>query len=518
MLALLGFTVEASAQSALRKTWDFREGFSSKTVNALKADQEEFGADKYWRNYEGDATKADDQHFWNASKDAKNADGFACTHNGGMEKVIPELDGLVLGMSNAKKFVITYNGVQAANEFESEGGPALGEMIPHGKSYVWLNGKNETIKFQAEVNQKIRIGIESHAVARNKLGEARGISLTASTGTLIPNFEGNPVPTYYTEYEWELTGTAGEIADLTIKSTNGCHIYFIIVGEGDDPNANKTKVGYLTAGNAQEEEAYLALVANEDNKVDVIDPASLTMDVMNAYDVTVVSPALPADNASVATLKSAIAFRPILNLNANLYAAWGLGEAAASQMNIGMLTSMKHDLLYGLEEGTDYEPADSVYALGVTTNETFDCVKLGEYFGDDDVVMTDGSEDNVVAIHAHNLFLNGYVYMPFNGATEAMAKILANAVSSLKASKSEVVKAPAPKIRFEYKNLATKVTMAMAASSYKMSRIYYTTDGSEPTEASTLFTDTLTVTEPTTFKAVCVADGYLLRPRFTVSP
>ena len=100
MLTLM-FAVTASAQSTLRKTWDFREGFSVKTVNALKADQEEFGADKYWRNYESDATKSDEQHFWNASKSAKNSDGFACTHNGGQEKVISELDGLVLGMSNA---------------------------------------------------------------------------------------------------------------------------------------------------------------------------------------------------------------------------------------------------------------------------------------------------------------------------------------------------------------------------------------------------------------------------------
>ena len=47
-LAMLALTcaVTASAQSTLRKTWDFREGFSAQTVNALKADQEEFGADK----------------------------------------------------------------------------------------------------------------------------------------------------------------------------------------------------------------------------------------------------------------------------------------------------------------------------------------------------------------------------------------------------------------------------------------------------------------------------------------
>ena len=264
---------QADAQG-LRKTWDFRDGFSTKTVNALKGDQEEFGDNKYWRDYESDATKADTQHYWNASGDFKNSDGFACTHNGGSEKVIPELEGLKLGATAAKKFVITYNGATYPNEFESDGGPALGEPIPHGNSYLWLNGKNETIAFQAEVNQTIRIGVESHAVNRSKLGEARGISLSTSTGSLNAQFSGNPVPTYYTEYEWELTGTDGEVATLTIKSTNGCHIYFIIVGEGDDPNANKTQVGYLTTGDATTEAAYEALTAVENVNVTAVNPTS----------------------------------------------------------------------------------------------------------------------------------------------------------------------------------------------------------------------------------------------------
>ncbi len=215
----------------LRKVWNFRNGFSQETVDALRTDFEQYGANTYWRNYEIEASNADDQHFWCASQEAKNEDGFAATHNGGNEKVIAELDGLKLGFTAPKKFVITYNGTTIPNELESEGGPALGEPIPHGTSYIWLNGKNETITFQAMVNQKIRIGVESHSVDATKLGEARGITLSASKGTLTAHFEGNPVTTYYTEYEWELTGEEGTVSDLTIKSTSGCHIYFIAVGE-----------------------------------------------------------------------------------------------------------------------------------------------------------------------------------------------------------------------------------------------------------------------------------------------
>ena len=84
-LTLLAVLVSLGANAqGLRKTWDFRNGFSQKTVNALKADQEEFGDSKYWRNYESDASKADSKHFWNASADFKNADKMACTHNGGV--------------------------------------------------------------------------------------------------------------------------------------------------------------------------------------------------------------------------------------------------------------------------------------------------------------------------------------------------------------------------------------------------------------------------------------------------
>ena len=62
LTALALLLTATSAQAQLRKTWDFREGFSVKTVNALKADQEEFGDNKYWRNYESDATKIGRAH------------------------------------------------------------------------------------------------------------------------------------------------------------------------------------------------------------------------------------------------------------------------------------------------------------------------------------------------------------------------------------------------------------------------------------------------------------------------
>lgn len=504
MLALLAVG-GANAQS-LRKTWDFTKGFSTKTVNALKADQEEFGDNKYWRNYESSAEKADEQHFWNASKDAKNSDGYACTHNGGVEKVIEELDGLVLGMSNAKKFVVTYDGAQKANEYFEEGKtPAVGEMIPHGKSYVWLNGKNETISFKAEVGQTIKIAVESHAVATNKIGEARGISLTASGGTLTAKFEGSPVPTYYTEYEWDLTGDPGAVADLTIKSTNGCHIYYIIVGEGDDPNANKTKVSYLTNGDATQETAYQKLAANTSLAVTAMDAATVTADALKANNVTVISPALPADHAAVAILKETLPFTPILNLNADLYAAWGYGEKAASEP-FALIKNLKSEMFADFVKDEDYIETDGLNGM-VFDAAQLTGVKPGDYFKGDDTLSIDISE-SVVYIHTHNPYHNGYVYLPQEATSSA--KLLANAIDMLKSSKAEVTQVSAPKIKLEYKNLNTNIELSMAASNLPKPHIYYTLDGTDPTTASTEFTDVINVTSACTVKAVAIAEGYTL--------
>lgn len=45
-LAML-MVLSANAQEAIRKSWDFREGFSSKTINALNADMNEYGPNKH---------------------------------------------------------------------------------------------------------------------------------------------------------------------------------------------------------------------------------------------------------------------------------------------------------------------------------------------------------------------------------------------------------------------------------------------------------------------------------------
>lgn len=498
-LTLLAVLVSLGANAqGLRKTWDFRNGFSQKTVNALKADQEEFGDSKYWRNYESDAAKADSKHFWNASADFKNADKMACTHNGGVEKVIEELEGLRFTSSTAaKKVVISYD------ESQSENADSPNGLYPYGKSHIWINGKNETIEFQANCGQQIRIGIESH-----KNTEARGISLTTSAGELTLE-SGEVTPKFFNECVWTLSGDASEVATLNIKTTNGCHIYYIIVGEGDDPNANKTKVAYLTEGNdGTAEAAYQALAANDMLNVSVTDlteKMARSHEFWSKFDAIVIGPSV---NTSAGEVKDLISFYPILNLNAKLYDVWGYGTATTVTEPIAVINNLKSNLFTGFEAGTDYLSEDETNFFQLS-DASYTGVTLGDFFVGDEIVASDISNSQVAAIHTHNLYHNAYIFMPAEAAIST-PKLLTNAIDALKSSKSEITKTSAPKITLEYKNLNTNILMAMAASNLPKPHIYYTLDGSEPTVSSTEYTEMLNVKAPCTVKAVAIAEGYLL--------
>lgn len=497
LFAMLLTAVGANAQTTLRKTWDFRDGFSKKTINALRADMDEFGTSGHWRNWEKSESAADERHFWSASGTFFDSEtGYPATFSGDKVTVIPELKGLSVkggGMSE-KHFVIVYD--EAQSEFES----SPNGVFPYGKSHIWINGGKKTLTFQAEVNQTIKIGVESH-----KNTEARGIELTTSTGSL-ELIEGNNKPITFNEAVWNLTGNDGDVATVTIKTTSGCHIYYIIVGEGDDPNGNSTTISYLTAGDATAEPVYQALAANENYVVTAVDAATVTVDALKANTVTVVSPELPADNAAVAVLKEAMPYTPILNLNADLYAAWGYGEAETADP-IAVINNMKSDLFADFVENEDFILADEETPAIVFEAASITGVKYGDYFAEDDTLACD-IEKSKVFIHAHNIFHNAYVYMPKEAA--AKAKLLFNAIEALRASKSVVDKAAAPKIKMEYKDKKTNITMAMATNNMPKAHIYYTLDGSEPTEASTEYKEMITVTEETTVKAVAIAEGYLL--------
>lgn len=506
-------SISANAQK-VRKTWDFRNGFSSATVANLNADMEQNGTGAHWRNWEkneADAGKNGDT-FWCADAGSTvNGDNELVTVVNGENIVIPETEGLDMKGIKAKGLILATNYPNAADEASPNG------MYPYGTGFVWINGKGLSFKIkQVKKGETLRIGVESH-----KNTEARGINVIVDGQTLTPT-EGNQTPKYFNEVVYDIPDDTPDVEDYTavqIKSTNGCHIYYMIVGTGDDPNANKTNIGYLYGGNKDSENALKLLEANEQYNVTAIDVTGdvslVTADSLRGFDVTVASSTVAADNAMVPVLKEAMPWTPVLNLNPSLYAAWGYGEAVATDGFFGATKDAKNDLYKGLAliPNTDAGLEEGWSGVAYTNgNVNVTGVTLGEYFASDDTLaVVPGS--TAVLVHAHNINHNGYLYLPFtqevlaDAYTEYVPAMLANAIGMLKGSKSDITKVPAPTFSLEYKNLNTNVTISDANKSAK---IYYTTDGTEPTTESTPYNGTFNLDKETTVKAVAIAEGYNL--------
>ncbi len=512
LTAVLLISSMATFAQTVRKTWDFRDGWSATTIANLAAAMEQNGAtgnDSHWRNYEKDATAAGDPAYWRAANGSSvNSDGNAITTVDGNEIVISELEDLNVTGIKAKGFVICYNYSQSENESSPSG------MYPYGNSFVWLNGSSLKFTFTALKGDTLRMGLESH-----KNSEARGLNIAVDGETIAP-IDGNNTPTFYEDVTWVLPDDTPGVDDyttVTVTTTNGCHIYYIISGKGDATGSNLTNVSYIYSGTTDGDVAYATLTANEDLSVTAIDASTttLTTDQLIGYDVNVVSPDLPADNANVAVLKDAMPWTPMLNFNGNLYAAWGYGELAEGASNFGATSSASSKLFTDitLVSAEDAGLADGQSGIVFTNGTAVSGVKLGEYFADDDILATDISDASIVAIHAHNISHNGYLYLPYSAAALADAyqdndqttTMINNAVSMLASSKADLSANAAPTFSMAYGNFQTTVTISNSRSD---AAIYYTTDGTDPTTSSTLYTEPFTVTEETTVKAIAQSEGY----------
>ncbi len=468
MFAML--TIGASAQDGIRRTWDFTKGFSTTTIENLKAagwTDESTGAIQCNGRKEGPLTITVDGADW----------------------TVPETSGLSFHQTSAKHLVFAYDRV------DGNGNPAGGFV---GSKFLWLNGNKAqdalTIN-EIPAGENVTIQFESHNTSQD-----RGFKVVSGN---FADADGKK--------QWQSHGEVTTVtlinnesttSSLKIQATNGFHIYSIVIGEGDPTNTSK--IAYLYSGT---EDSYVAsLKAREQTEVTSIDVANttLTAEQLKDYSLVVISANIPSDNASVAVVKEALPFTPTLNFNSNLYSAWGYGEAIALDMPLGIVQNEKHTLLNGIEILEE----DGIKYITMSTTP-INGIKLGEYFDGDAMPLTDMSGEMAVS-HLHNIDHNGYIYLPYGeGATEDASKIVDNAVNMLISSKSNITSAPSPGIVLEYKHLNTNIILT-AAKTLNKPHIYYTLDGSDPTEQSTEYTDTINVTEPCTLKAVLIAEGYLL--------
>lgn len=468
---LLAMTLGSQAQN--RKTWDFTKGFSSTTIQNLKAD--------------GWTDEVADQSIQCPDRTA----GPVTAKVSGVDWIVPETSGLTFYETSAKHLIFGYNRSGYA-----------------GTKFLWLNGgkTQDAMTIPAiPAGEKVTIDYESH-----KNTEARGFKV--SSGSFADASGATQFKTKGRDTVVLINNGAAE-ADLKIQATNGMHIYSIVIGEGDPVETKQIAYVYNSAATGYSADADVVLAqlkALENTTVNLLDVATATLDVttLEGYAAVIISSTVPADNAAVAVLKEAMPWTPMLNLNASLYAAWGYGEAVASSSNFAKLKDVSNSIFSSAEKVID----GGTTAVAITTTNPYMTVKPGAYFDGDDTLAVDMVDTTAVAIHAHNINHNGYMYLPYSyeAATEAYTNslpIIGNAVSTLESSKSEITQLSAPTIKLTYKNLNTDVTIK---SSNKKAVIYYTTDGTTPTTASTVYTGTFNLTQESIVKAVAIANGYLL--------
>ena len=473
-LLFLGLSL-GTAQAQERKTWDFSKGWSDETIENLTNGSE-------W-TLDGTSWK----------ETGKFSGEFVA--NG---QPIKELIGLTrgsAGLSKNNNYLLTASSLRLNRNNMVLNFPKL------------ANGQKLTIMGRSANGTATNRGVKASYDYMVRVDEDKENNLML--GGQVEGSKG----TYTFVYEIQTEGTDSVPVQITMI-TGGIDFTLFMIDEGDVvPSA---KVAYLY--NGTEDNVLKYLQARENTELTAINVTTETVSAeqLQGFDVTIVGAGIAADNAALAVVKEALPWTPVLNLNNQAYPAWGYGEALVTEEATSLVVpgACKKNALYKdidllTEEGVTYlelTDAESAVLNGVT---------LGDYFAGDPMIAfgmnaeTAGIDSTFVGIHTHNVSHNGYIYMPYFATyTEAGQQVLNNAIANLQASKAEITPANAPAISRIYKDKMTRVVIN--APKQPKAKVFYTIDGSEPTEQSTLYTDTIDLTEPCTLKAAAIAEGYTL--------
>lgn len=471
-LLVLGLSL-VTTQAQVKKTWDFTQGVSEETITNLDTDTK-------WA-----VTYNDDGSFKQASEATKLSGEFKANGN-----LIEELKGLSLGTAGLSK---SNNCIIMPTRFR-------------------LNRNKMEIIFPKLVNgQTITIVGRS----ANSSAEDRGIKASYEYMKRIEGPEDNLIRASLGEVtnKWEVVTDSPDSVDIKFTMiTGGVDFTLFMIDNGDE--AKTAKVAYLYDGN-EDDQVLGYLQANELYDVTPINVTTSTIvaEGLRDYEVTIVGASVPADNAAVSVLKEALPWTPVLNLNATIYNAWGYGEAAEISSRAIAVKATSNALFKDVELNEEDK-------MPIAKTGKMQGVKLGEYFDGDAILAVNSfdaeGDDVIVAIHTHNISHNGYVFLPLNATeiTDEALELLPNAISTLQNSKRDITPATAPTLSREYKHLQTFVTIA--TPNLPKAKVYYTTDGSEPSTESILYTGTFSLAEPCTVKAATIAEGYTLSPTATL--
>ncbi|MDO4172075.1 MAG: InlB B-repeat-containing protein [Prevotellaceae bacterium] len=197
-------TLTAKWNRVYRRTWDFRNGYSTTTLEAMAHDT------KNWAVY---ATG-----FQNTAH-TTTTPVMECN---GEEIVTPEFEGLTVGAFKDNAHLQVYDGKSNNSSF------------PANTACLWINGgkAHDYVEFVVPAGENVKFGYCSHSDT-----QARGFK-TSSEG--FADADGKTQWTSMADgtiKEVELINSNTEESTLRLNTTNGSHIYYIIIGDGDTPGA-----------------------------------------------------------------------------------------------------------------------------------------------------------------------------------------------------------------------------------------------------------------------------------------
>ena len=242
-----------------------------------------------------------------------------------------------------------------------------------------------------------------------------------------------------------------------------------------------------------------------------IDLAQTTVSVpdLRDYNMIILSGAVAGDEPQAETLRQVIGYVPMLNMSTNLYDAWGYGSKTQTGTNLVTVNNAAHDLF--VSHGFNIDIAeDGTMAYLTDGGDIAGYTNPSEYFASDEVLASSG---DVNVIHVHNSGRNAYMLLPFTlemmeYLSDFINDMLPNAVNFIKRTSRSVVKTATPEVSLTYKDRQTEVALSCQTKG-ALNWIYYTTDGTEPTEQSMRYTGPVTISQPgVVIKAIARTDGY----------
>lgn len=259
-------------------------------------------------------------------------------------------------------------------------------------------------------------------------------------------------------------------------------------------------------------------ISDKDYDIKAVDTkgniTALTADSISRLQAVIISGSIDADDAIVPALGKAAGTVPMLNCNPELLNVWGWAtkpkenEAAVKVTEAGINSGLIKML--DINGGENIYAEDSTVALYIEAPLAYEIDTLG-YLRNDRILLKKG---NLTLVHQHNAGRNEFITLPWTcgqGVEDAMYDLYGRLFLDMVETKRVVVAGKEPAINLEYHNGKTMVSIA--GQDGVDAKLYYTTDGTEPTTASTLYTEPFEVTQAdVTIKAIALSDGYTISP------